>query len=61
MKGNVFTGLQWGILLTGMLVSFLVAIVAIKWLLKFVQTHDFKPFGWYRIALGLVVLLVLFI
>lgn len=61
MKGNVFTGEQWAILLTGMVVSFLVAIVAIKWLLKFVQTHDFKPFGWYRIALGLVVLLVLFL
>lgn len=61
LDGNTFTGEQWAVLLTGTIVSFLVAIVAIKWLLKFVQTHDFKPFGWYRIALGIIVLLVLFI
>lgn len=61
LNGNSFTGEQWAILLTGMIVSFLVAVVAIKWLLRFVQTHDFKPFGWYRIILGIVVLLVLFI
>ncbi|WP_125704069.1 undecaprenyl-diphosphate phosphatase [Lacticaseibacillus daqingensis] len=60
LNGNSFTGLQWEILLTGTVVSFIVAWIAIKWLLKFVQTHDFKPFGWYRIALGLVVLAVLF-
>ncbi|WP_270235088.1 undecaprenyl-diphosphate phosphatase [Lacticaseibacillus suilingensis] len=61
LQGNAFTGAQRAILATGMIVSFLVAVVSIKWLLKFVQTHDFKPFGWYRIALGLVVLLVLFL
>ncbi|WP_179394331.1 undecaprenyl-diphosphate phosphatase [Lacticaseibacillus absianus] len=61
LNGNTFTGQQWAILLTGTLVSFIVAVIAIKWLLKFVQTHDFKPFGWYRIALGLIVLAVLFI
>lgn len=60
-QGNGFSGEQWAVLMTGSIVSFLVAIVAIKWLLKFVQTHDFKPFGWYRIALGAIVLLVMFI
>ena len=61
VNGNAFTGEQWAILLTGTVVSFIVAFISIKWLLKFVQTHDFKPFGWYRIALGIVVLLVLFL
>lgn len=61
LKGNSFTGDQWAILLTGTVVSFIVAFITIKWLLKFVQTHDFKPFGWYRIALGIVVIAVLFI
>ncbi|KRL52877.1 undecaprenyl-diphosphate phosphatase [Lacticaseibacillus manihotivorans] len=61
MNGNTFTGEQWVILLTGTVVSFIVAFISIKWLLKFVQTHDFKPFGWYRIALGIVVILVLFL
>ena len=61
LNGNTFTGDQWAILATGTIVSFIVAIISIKWLLKFVQTHDFKPFGWYRIALGIVVLLVLFL
>ncbi|MCI1987198.1 MAG: undecaprenyl-diphosphate phosphatase [Lactobacillus sp.] len=61
MNGNTFSGEQWAILATGMVVSFIVAVISIKWLLKFVQTHDFKPFGWYRIALGIVVLLVLFL
>ncbi|WP_204123055.1 undecaprenyl-diphosphate phosphatase [Lacticaseibacillus mingshuiensis] len=61
MNGNSLTGEQWAVLLTGLIVSFLVAVVAIKWLIKFVKTHDFKPFGWYRIGLGLVVLLVLFL
>ena len=61
LQGNGFTGEQWVVLLTGSVVSFLVAIVAIKWLLKFVQTHDFKPFGWYRIILGVIVLLVMFL
>jgi len=43
-------------LLIATLVSFLVAWAAIRWLLRFVSTHDLTPFGWYRIVLGLVVL-----
>ncbi|WP_390405893.1 undecaprenyl-diphosphate phosphatase [Lacticaseibacillus jixiensis] len=61
MNGNTFSGEQWAILLTGTVVSFIVAFIAIKWLLKFVQNHDFKAFGWYRIVLGIIVLAVLFI
>jgi undecaprenyl-diphosphatase len=45
-------------LLLGLVVSFLVAWASIRWLLRFVSTHDLRPFAWYRIALGIVVLLL---
>jgi undecaprenyl-diphosphatase len=41
----------------GSAVSFISAFVVIRWLIRYVATHDFKPFAWYRIAFGLVVLL----
>ena len=44
------------ILITGMVVSFVVSILAIKFLMGYIKKHDFKVFGWYRIALGIVVL-----
>jgi undecaprenyl-diphosphatase len=40
----------------GMVVSFVCAFVVIRWLIRYVATHDFKPFAWYRIAFGLAVL-----
>jgi undecaprenyl-diphosphatase len=40
----------------GSVVSFIFAFVVIRWLIRYVATHDFKPFAWYRIAFGLVVL-----
>jgi undecaprenyl-diphosphatase len=40
----------------GLVVSFVSAFVVIRWLVRFVATHDFRPFAWYRIAFGLVVL-----
>jgi undecaprenyl-diphosphatase len=49
--------LTW--LFVSTLISFVVAWAAIRWLLRFVATHDLKPFAWYRIALGIVVLAVL--
>ncbi len=55
---GMFSFEQIVILLVGMLVSFLVAYVVIKWLLKFIETHDFKAFGWYRIILGALVILM---
>lgn len=58
IKGNAFTGLQLPLLLVGMLVSFVVAYLAIKFLLNYVKTHDFKPFGWYRIILGVLVVII---
>ena len=44
------------LLLVGIVVSFLVSLFAIKFLMDFVKRHDFKPFGIYRIALGIIVL-----
>ena len=42
----------------GIIVSFLVSIVIIKWLLKYVKSKDFKIFGFYRIVLGIVLILI---
>ncbi len=50
-------GLEIGILLSGIFVAFVVSVVVIKFLMGYIKKHDFKVFGWYRIALGLVVLL----
>ena len=55
--GLGFTGMEVFLLLLGMLISFLVSIFAIKFLMKYIQNHDFKVFGYYRIALGIVVFL----
>jgi undecaprenyl-diphosphatase len=41
----------------GLVVSFLSAWVCVRWLLRYISTHSFIPFAWYRIAFGLVVLL----
>jgi undecaprenyl-diphosphatase len=55
VHGNSFTYSQIVILITGTLVSFIVAYIAIRFLLNYIKQNDFKLFGWYRIILGLVV------
>ncbi|MEL7622894.1 MAG: undecaprenyl-diphosphate phosphatase [Clostridiales bacterium] len=55
--GLSFGFLEWMVLLTGSLVAFLVSLVAIKFLLSYIRRHDFKAFGYYRIVLGIIVLL----
>lgn len=57
LDGFRFTSHEMTLLLVGMLVAFLVSIVTIKFLLRYIQRNDFKVFGWYRIALGIVVIL----
>ena len=47
---------DWGLLALGTLVSAVTAFAAVRWLLRWIQTHSFVPFGWYRVALGLVLL-----
>lgn len=54
--GFSFTGLEIAILLAGMISAFIVSIIAIKFLLKYIRNNDFKAFGWYRIVLGILVL-----
>lgn len=54
--GLGFTGVQIVILLVGMLVAFVVSLVVVKWLMKYIKRHDFQVFGWYRIGFGLLVL-----
>lgn len=56
---NVFSMDQLGLLLAGFISSFLVAIVAIKFLLKFIQSHNFIPFGVYRILVALAFWLII--
>ena len=49
---------QWGMVLLGFIVSAIVSFIAVKWLLRYVQTHTFVIFGWYRIALGAALLIL---
>ena len=52
-----FTGMELAILLVGMLVAFITSMFIIKFLMGYIKKHDFKVFGWYRIVLGIIVLL----
>ena len=54
--GFDFTGLEVAILLTGVVVSFLVSVFILRFLMGYIKKHDFTAFGWYRIALGIIVL-----
>lgn len=55
-----FTGSEVVILLVGMVTAFVVSLACIRFLMNFVKKHDYKVFGWYRIALGVVVLAYFF-
>ena len=54
--GFAFSSTELLILVVGMAVAFLVSVLAIKFLMGYIKKHDFKVFGWYRIALGVLVL-----
>lgn len=56
--GFVFTTLEAGELIIGMLVSFFVSIFVIRFLMDYIKKHDFQIFGWYRIVLGAVVIIL---
>ena len=55
----VMTKSEMGLLLIGFVTAFVVALIVIDQLMKFITKHDFKVFGWYRIVLGLIVLITL--
>lgn len=50
---------NWPMVGLGFVVSAIVSFVAVKWLLRYVQTHTFELFGWYRIALAVVILMLI--
>lgn len=54
--GGVFTAAEVAALAVGCLTAFLVSMAAIRFLMNYVKKHTFTAFGWYRIALGVVVL-----
>jgi undecaprenyl-diphosphatase len=54
--GFHFTGMELAVLIVGMVVAFVVSIIAIRFLLGYIKTNDFKAFGWYRIVLGVLVM-----
>ena len=54
--GFAFSSTELIILIVGVVVSFVVSILAIKFLMGYIKKHDFKVFGWYRIILGILVL-----
>ena len=57
-KGMTLGAGEWVILLVGMAVAFVVSVVAIKFLMQYIKKNDFKVFGYYRIVLGVIVLVV---
>jgi undecaprenyl-diphosphatase len=57
--GMGFTGEQWAVLAVGSLVSFLAAYASIVLLMGYIQKHSFAAFGWYRVVLGLVMLVAI--
>lgn len=59
--GFNFSSTEVGILITGMVSAFIVSVFALKFLLNYIKRNNFKPFGYYRIVLGLIVLACSFI
>ncbi len=59
--GFVFTSMELSVLLVGSIVAFIVSIFAIKFLINYIKKNNFKVFGYYRIVLGIIVLLYFFI
>jgi len=58
-SGTTFTGSEWLSLLIGFVTSFIVALLAIKWLLRYIQSHNFNLFAVYRIVIALTILSLL--
>ncbi len=58
--GFAFTSFELVVLLVGTFVSFVVSVWAIKFLMGYIKKHDFKVFGWYRIILGVILLIYFF-
>ena len=55
--GLAFSGVELFYLFSGMVIAFIVSLYSIRFLMNYVKSHDFKFFGYYRIVLGVIVLL----
>ena len=55
--GIAFSGMELGILAIGMITSFIVSVLVIRSIMQYIRPPGFKVFGWYRIVLGIVVIL----
>jgi len=53
---SLFSADDLGVFAVGLAASFASAFIVIRWLVRYVATHDFRPFAWYRIAFGVAVL-----
>ncbi len=56
-EGGGFAGMEFALLIVGCVVAFVISIIAIKFLMGYIKKNDFKVFGYYRIVLGILVLL----
>lgn len=59
--GFAFTAAEAAALILGMVAAFVVSIIAIRFLMGYIKKHDFTVFGWYRIVLGILVLVMMFL
>ena len=59
--GFAFTTAEAAALILGMMAAFVVSIIAIRFLMGYIKKHDFTVFGWYRIVLGILVLVMMFL
>ena len=55
--GFAFSGMEIALTIIGMVVAYIISMAAIRFIMSYVRRHDFKIFGYYRIALGLLVIL----
>ncbi|MBV8030846.1 MAG: undecaprenyl-diphosphate phosphatase [Betaproteobacteria bacterium] len=53
---SLFSASDAPLFVVGMISAFVSAFIVVRWLIRYVATHDFKPFAWYRIAFGIVIL-----
>lgn len=60
-SGFSFSSEEWGSIAIGFIVSFITALFVVKWILGYIRTHSFIIFGWYRVILGLVLFILLYL
>lgn len=59
-SGISISNAGWGSIIIGFIISFIVALIVIKWFLSYIKNHTFKIFGWYRIVIGILLIILLF-